>query len=279
MLFRLQIRFIFSILNFISLFQTYLKRNYTKFFPCANRNNTILLISLSFIIISVAINNSNISFAQSFEDNNEVDNSNVEGGDNSVSRFSSDSDDDITISDNGEYNVPISSDIVEEEITAETPPLSVDQPVSERPSADVDLEKKIDLDAPINNQMASDVGGMFAHSINNQLSPSETVEQGTVGGMLDTGSEQEGIGMLDTGSGQEGIGMLDTGSGIAKIPDKLNLKIALAGSGSGSEAGSGSGSEAGSGSGSEAGSGSGSEAGSGSGSEAGSGSGSEARKW
>ena len=114
MLFRLQIRFIFSILNFISLFQTYFKRNYTKFFPCANRNNIILLISLSFIIISVAINNSNISFAQNLmkpmKNNEHVDNSNVEKREETIllSGFSSDSDDDTTISDNGEYNVPIS---------------------------------------------------------------------------------------------------------------------------------------------------------------------------
>src|SRR5215207_7931837 len=71
MLFRLQIRFIFSILNFILLFQTNLKRNYTKFLTCANCNNTILLISLSFILISTALYNSNLSFAQNFEANND----------------------------------------------------------------------------------------------------------------------------------------------------------------------------------------------------------------
>ena len=72
MLFRLKIWFIFSILNFILLFQSNL-RTYTKLFPYAKCNNTILLISLSFIIISVAINNNNLSFAQNFEDSDSED--------------------------------------------------------------------------------------------------------------------------------------------------------------------------------------------------------------
>ena len=55
MFFRLQIRFIFSILNIILLFQGYFKRNYTKLFSCAKSNNTILLISLALVIISTFV--------------------------------------------------------------------------------------------------------------------------------------------------------------------------------------------------------------------------------
>ena len=81
MLCRLTIRFIFSILNFILLFQTNSKRNYKKLFPCANCNNTILLISLSLIIISTSLYNSNLSFAQNFDEaNSDEANSDEEGG-------------------------------------------------------------------------------------------------------------------------------------------------------------------------------------------------------
>ena len=65
--------------------------------------------------------------------------------------------------------------------------------------------------------MASDVGGMFAHSINNQLSPSETVEQGTVGGMLDKAQKQEDRNVGYRSSVTRRNRKLDTGSGIAKI--------------------------------------------------------------
>lgn len=109
MLFRLKIRFVFSILHFILLFQTYFKANYTKFFPYTNYSNTILLISLSFIIISISLYNNNISFAQNFD----VDDGDVDGRDNSAEFFSG-SIDDTTISDNRQSNVPFLSDSLEE---------------------------------------------------------------------------------------------------------------------------------------------------------------------
>ena len=154
MLFRLQTRFIFSILNFILLFQTSLKRNYTKFFPSANYNNTILLMSLSFIIISTIIFNSNLSFAQNSDvdnsdvdnsdvdnsdvDNSDVDNSDVDGGDKSASEFFSGSNDDTTISDNRQSNVPLLSDSLEGEPTSNIPTSSPNPSIAEELSGNLE---------------------------------------------------------------------------------------------------------------------------------------------
>jgi hypothetical protein len=178
MLFRLQIRFIFSILSFILLFfQTCFKRNYTTIF-CAKPNNTILLISLALIIISTSLYNSNLSFSQnsgdnsdvdnsdvdnsdvdnSDVDNSDVDNSDVDSGDNSASEFFSSSDDDTTTLDNEESNVPLLSDLLEKEPRANIQPSSPNPSISEELSTD--LENVMDPNA-LNNQLSSLDNGMF----------------------------------------------------------------------------------------------------------------------
>jgi subtilisin family serine protease len=199
MLCRLTIRFIFSILNFILVFQTYFKRNYTKFFPCVNCNNTILLISLSLIIISTSLYNSNLSYAQNIEDNADEDNADEdnadednadednadednadednadednadednadeEEGDNFASELFSSSNDDTTTSDNGQSNVPLLSNSLEGEPTANI------QPSSPNPSIPEELSPNLNAIDPnaLNKQPSPLDNGLFVHRDNNQ---------------------------------------------------------------------------------------------------------------
>ena len=222
--------------------------------------------------------NSNISFAQNFEDNSDVDNSDVDNSDVDNSDVDNSDVDNSDVDNSDVDNSDVDNSDVDNSDVDNSDVDNSDVDNSDVDNSDVDnsdvdnsdvdnsdnLENIIDPKALINNQPSSSDDRMMQPPLNNP--PDAIVKPGGINLKLNG---------LEPPSDKETTTILGIKPPPLNNPPGAIVKPGSgSGSGSGSGAGSGSGSGAGSGSGSGAGSGSGSGAGSGSGSGSGAGSGS-----